>query len=393
MNNAGRHNHTKDAHGGAADAPDYAVLHGLEPERRTRLLAGLARHPVRAGEIVVREGDPTRLLLVESGSYSVWKGRPGTREAVPIATLHAGDCFGERSTLIGGGHATATLEAIDDGMLLELGLAELNDAAVREAITLNLVRTLAGRLLTANHAAKARFQERTRALELLGAASEFGVRMTLWLSIYILTVPVWLWLAPLVPTDGLISALIVATFFWVAWDFVRRAPDGADAYGMSLAGWPRKLGRAMVFTLPWMVLALAAKAVAAARSPDVALFEPWRAVHSKPAALDVAWWGYLAIYVVLTLAQEYVRCAIQGSMAIYQRATGRPDRWRSILVGNLTYAATHLHLGLTMPLVVFLPGLFWSWLYHRDRSYLEVAVSHALLGAWGLFVLGVPRPA
>jgi len=368
----------------------YPVLDGIPEAERRALLGQLPRRQVPAGRLVVEEGRPTRLMLVESGTFAVWKGAPGTDSAVQIATLQAGECFGERSTLLGGGSASASLTALEAGTLLELDLDAVPDPAKRERITRNLVQTMAGRLLTANHAIKLRYDERTRALAMLGSASRFGMLMTVWMAIYMMLLPAFAWLRPLLPTDSFISMLIIAALFWVAWRFVMRSPGGPAAYGMTLRAWPRQLAMAALFSLPLLALTLGAKAWYAAGHPGTAVFEPWRALYPGPATPGPDWLAVLTIYMILALAQEFVRCAIQGSIAIYQHAIYRRDGWRAPLVGNMIFAATHVHLSPWMPLIVFLPGLYWGWLYHRRGSYLEVAFAHALLGIWGLFILGVP---
>lgn len=102
-----------------------------------------------------------------------------------------------------------------------------------------------------------------------------------------------------------------------------------------------------------------------------------------------AWLVFVGVYFVLSFAQELVRCAIQGSLALDYRASGQPDRWRSVLVANLLFAATHVHLGLLFPLVASVPGLFWGWMYRRERSFLGLGFSHALVGSWAFFALGI----
>ncbi|MEL6188240.1 MAG: CPBP family intramembrane glutamic endopeptidase, partial [Myxococcota bacterium] len=53
------------------------------------------------------------------------------------------------------------------------------------------------------------------------------------------------------------------------------------------------------------------------------------------------------------------------------------------------YASLHLYLGVSIALVVFIPGLLWSYLYYRSRSVLLVSASHLACGLFYLYVLGV----
>jgi membrane protease YdiL (CAAX protease family) len=73
--------------------------------------------------------------------------------------------------------------------------------------------------------------------------------------------------------------------------------------------------------------------------------------------------------------------------ALTRMLTGRMVPLKAILVANAVFSVSHQHLGLGYALVVFVPGLFWGWLYHRQGSLLGVSVSHAIIGLWGTGVL------
>jgi membrane protease YdiL (CAAX protease family) len=37
----------------------------------------------------------------------------------------------------------------------------------------------------------------------------------------------------------------------------------------------------------------------------------------------------------------------------------------------------------------FVPGLFWGWMFAKQRSLVGVTVSHIAVGLWAIFALGV----
>jgi membrane protease YdiL (CAAX protease family) len=63
--------------------------------------------------------------------------------------------------------------------------------------------------------------------------------------------------------------------------------------------------------------------------------------------------------------------------------------WKAIVVSNLIFATAHTYLGLWFCLAVFLPGIFWGWMFAKQRSIIGVTVSHILVGIWGIFALGL----
>jgi membrane protease YdiL (CAAX protease family) len=62
----------------------------------------------------------------------------------------------------------------------------------------------------------------------------------------------------------------------------------------------------------------------------------------------------------------------------------------AILLSNLLFSATHLHISLTLALLVFPMGVFWGWIFARQGSLVGSSVSHAIIGVFGLFVVGFP---
>jgi membrane protease YdiL (CAAX protease family) len=50
---------------------------------------------------------------------------------------------------------------------------------------------------------------------------------------------------------------------------------------------------------------------------------------------------------------------------------------------------THLHMSFLFATLAFLPGLFWGWLFSRRRNLVGVTLSHAVVGGYVFFILGV----
>lgn len=360
----------------------------------------LAAHPVRhaqAGERLVREGEANdALYLIESGSVGIWRAEDDARHRLHLATLGPGDSFGEMSALKGEA-ASATLVAETPTTLRRFTLADLPTAdGLRERVALNLARTVVDRLSSTNDAVLSRHMERIETMQVQLSISVFLTKTLVGLALYIFLLPLVQVVKPWLPSDSLISFFFIITYLVISVLIVRQSALAPREYGVTLEGWPRAVGRALMLTLPVMVLVLAMKyALMLAHPGQYELFEPWRAMATpegrKPEGdLSLLWLGLTVTYLILSFAQEFIRCAIQGSLAIFYRVTGVSDAWKSILVANVVFAALHTHLSNVFALIVFIPGLFWGWLYHREHSFIGVAVSHGLLGTWAVFVVGVP---
>ena len=112
------------------------------------VLPDARRRPMRAGEVLVEEGDPAgSLFVVQRGAVDVI--RRGAGEARIVARIEAGDVFGEMS-LVSGAPRLATVVAAEDGELLELGHAELAAVVLQRPAVADLVRRLYQERLLAN---------------------------------------------------------------------------------------------------------------------------------------------------------------------------------------------------------------------------------------------------
>jgi len=110
------------------------LLRHLPPEAIEEILPCIRTPHVCAGEILFRAGDPgDALYIVAGGKVEVLGGVGGS-----IAQLGEGQAFGEMA-LVGGGVRTATVRAIEDTDLLEIGKADFDrmiasDRQLAEAI-------------------------------------------------------------------------------------------------------------------------------------------------------------------------------------------------------------------------------------------------------------------
>ena len=175
------------------------------------------------------------------------------------------------------------------------------------------------------------------------------------------------------------SALLLLMTLGAAW-IARASGFTAATFGLSLRRWQWVLADSLAWTALFCVAITLAKAALLQWAPGYAhlgLIQPW----VSPDGLAATLLAY-ALYALLTPMQEFIaRGMLQGSL--HKMLTGRFAPLRAILVANAIFSLSHQHLGLGYALAVFAPGLFWGWLYHRQRSLLGVSLSHVLIGLWG----------
>lgn len=124
----------EDGQGG--DAADWRIMSGIFDAHKLTvgsfaslpaaniesLFSSFRRQAVKAGEVVVRQGDPgDYYYLIERGRAQVWRDVAGAR--IELAELQAGDAFGEEA-LIAETARNATVAMKTEGKLLRLDGAD-----------------------------------------------------------------------------------------------------------------------------------------------------------------------------------------------------------------------------------------------------------------------------
>lgn len=96
---------------------------------------------------------------------------------------------------------------------------------------------------------------------------------------------------------------------------------------------------------------------------------------------------FAAVYALHAFFQEVlVRGGLQGMFSHF--FSHRYQKILAIVLASLVFACAHAYFGTFAVLAVFVPGLFWGWLYARQNNIFGVALSHMLVGTTILTFVG-----
>jgi CRP-like cAMP-binding protein/membrane protease YdiL (CAAX protease family) len=173
--------------------------------------------------------------------------------------------------------------------------------------------------------------------------------------------------------------------------WLRSSPFSLESYGLTLRHPGRTIVQAMIWTSPLLLLVVAIKLAWIRSTPGLTgqpLFDPTEAVPA-PFSLDTYFLG-IFVYTVHAPLQELVaRAGLQGALQNFIPTRPASINWKAIVISNLLFASAHVFISFWFSVAAFVPGLFWGWMFARQRSLLGVAASHISIGVWILFVVGV----
>jgi membrane protease YdiL (CAAX protease family) len=310
-------------------------------------------------------------------------------EQFTIAQLTAGDAIGELG-FIKGDPRSASIRSLTTSVLLGLNP---NDLLTLEAefpktsnqMMKNMLGYVADRLskTSANEVKVLRAELQNSILT--SKANLFFSYVIGLLCIYNLTIHTITNLSMDANKASVISAMIIVVFGGVLFLMIRQSKLPLPIYGLTTKKWKLAVKESLLWTIVLMAALIIIK---------------WTLIHQVPRYqhlslfdFDLNGKKYLAfnflLYGLHSPIQEFVaRGVLQGSLQHF--FIGKNITLRAIVVSNALFSATHVHLlnGL-LGVIVFIPGLFWGWLYSRHQNLIGVSLSHIMIGWSTLFFLNI----
>ncbi|SFB07341.1 CAAX protease self-immunity [Cohnella sp. OV330] len=346
-----------------------------------------------AGTVFIREGETDKALyLVERGNVEVVKAEPGSGNWLVLATLGAGTCIGETSILEGNVARTATVRTAEPSALIRIDPERMIGDRAFDSVRIKLLNhvaaSLTGKLDATNNMTVAAMKNDLETNKARIAMGLFTVNLLFMLGIYTLALKS---LNTLVINFGsnLISIAILALMSAVMFIMIKKSGYPMKTFGLTLEDWRGVLWRSFLMTLPLLAVIALLKGVVLYMHPEIddQVFSIIPIIEGRK--VDSTFYIYGLAYALFCPVQEFIsRSGIQSSLQNFLPPT-RSRTWIAIVLSNLMFSTAHSHLNLTFALLTFFPGLYWGWMYARQRSLLGASVSHVMVGVWIFFIVGI----
>jgi len=376
----------------------HPVFEGMTDGELKSLLPFFGETTVEEGQYLVEEGDSAsaELFLILSGTLQVIR-KTGSKHTdsfswfaekdFNVAVLSGGDSIGELS-FVRGGNRSATVQCTSGARLLVLSpdqyrLLDDQYPKLSSRMMINLLG-ITGRMLkkaTDNEVSVLKRELQNSAMR--SKANLFFSYVIGLLCIYNLGIQQIINLSADANGTSLLSACIILAFCSALALMIRQSGLPLHFFGLTIRNWKPALQDSVIWTSVVVVFMIGVKWLLVESVP--------RYSHLPVFSFDPAHTRYLAfnfaLYGLHSPVQEFIaRGVLQGSLQNFFK--GKHVTARAIFISNAIFSATHVHLlGGLFGAIVFVPGLFWGWMYARNQSLIGVSLSHIIIGWTALFFL------
>jgi len=344
----------------------------------------------KKGDWIIREGAiGEEIYFIKSGEAEVVKEEQDSDQAHRIAVLKPGEWTGEMS-FFENLKRSASVRALETTEVVVMLLKELELSANHETIYFNIVHSLgkgiSQRLRYTENSLILSLKEKIKLVQVQNEVSKTIVQIFIIVALY-LNLSKFLSAYTQNPLFSLniafypITVLILgASSLWL----INSSRYPLSFYGLTLQNWFRNTLEAIPLTIPILILLVILKWILVTSIPlfnDTPIFE-FR-------TLGQSTWNYaffLIIDIALVPVQEItVRSFLQCSFRNFFQSPHRV--FFAILASNMVFDILRTESDAIYALFSFLFGIFWGYMFEKQKSIVGTSVSHGLARIMAFFIL------
>lgn len=350
-----------------------------------------------AGSIFYNEGDlADSFFIIIDGVAEIFKKTINEFDEHSIhiiATLSKDDVVGEMA-LIENNQRSASVRAKTDLTVIEYQLEKVKaKPKINLILTKNMAQILSRRLRFTNEVTVKNMQQALKESSGRNTLGVFIIALLWIICLYTLSLHFLVVLIHKVAITTILSVCLISIFAVATLVAMHFTGLPYSRFGITSKDWRKTILEAFAFTIPVMLFVLIIKVffIIGINNLDKTPIFSGTKIFFVNHEMD---WRYyfttMFLYGLFAPIQELIaRSALQSTFFHFLPGEKLFRKWNAIFLSNLIFATMHTHLGLTFTSLTFIAGLFWGWLFHRQKSLFGVSASHVILGVWSLFIVGL----
>ena len=375
-------------------------------------------------EIIINENDiPIDLYVIREGAVEVLK-KSGSGTFLRISMLQAGEVIGEMG-LLDNSPRSASIRTLAPTQLLSVSIADLknlanesflhnqiigkltdlvkdlrlsmNEQPIYFTLISNLANTLSGRMRQTNQVTVESLKSELELSKARVAMGKFMINLLFVLAVYMYAFKIIEKMASNSLSTSVISIPLIIFFAMAVLMMMKSSGYSMQFYGFTTNNWRHSLKDSVIVSIILILCIVLIKWLSISLIPQ---FHNLSLIHLSFNAGGMQTTNelcktnipiliiFICAYLIFTPIQELIcRGALQSSLQEF--LTGPSRVWWAIIISNILFSVTHLHVSIGLALTVLLPGLFWGWMYARNKTLIGVSLSHLIVGGMAFFVFDI----
>jgi len=371
---------------------DNSLFLELSDDQIEQVAALMTKVHADKDALIVEEGDHSEeVFFIKQGSAEVIKKEAESGNWHCLATLQSGDTIGEMA-LLDKDSRSATVRAKEDCILWVLKIKDLESLSdmpksLPDALKINLANVISQRLRHTNEVTVKSLQAQLSEEKARFAMGTIVCWLISGIACYVFILQVMYSISKLVSTTTMVSVPILIFFAVLTFFSIKRSGYSFDRFGITTKNWKKSVFESIIFSIPVMCLIVLGKWLFiefGTGTDNVPLFYMGYSTQSSLGLILT-----VVAYSTFSPIQEFIaRGGIQS--AFQELLISKHKNLIAVLIANIMFSMTHIHISTVIALVVFIPGLFWGWLYYRHKTLIGVCISHIIIGLFAIRVVGFP---
>ncbi len=345
-------------------------------------------HTAPSNTILVKEGEESQsLIIIAQGDAEVLKTEEITKQSHAIAKLSQGDVIGELG-LLSKEPRSASIVSSSQITYISITYTDLEKfmethLKAKSLLLLHIAKIMEKRLKHLNYTT-------VRYLQLQIETGRFLVMITFMQITFVFSLSGIAYIAKSVTSTTYLSVPLLFVFFFFSLYYIKRTNMPLSTYGLtSKNGW-RYSFESVAISIPICIIIFFVK---------VFLIKFTNIFPSKEIFNSSLFQSHDSLYQITIICllyaigvplQEFLnRGGLQGALQNF--LTGKHKDLIAIMISTLQFSAMHLPISQKLAIGVLPLGIFWGWMFLKQRSLLGVTISHIIIGIFALNILDLKK--
>jgi CRP-like cAMP-binding protein len=366
------------------------LFRDFSDEELSALLPYIRTTSHEKGDWIFTEGEEGQnIYIIQSGQVEVLKKETFSGEFQPVEVLTEGDWFGEMAHFEEK-RRSASIRALTDVQTLVLFIEDpILQKSFYSKISHLIAEEMSHRILKTDTTLVATLNEKLELTKARIQVSKTLIYTFVLIAIYFnMNQAIETYAAAhMLDIEAIFFPLSILTFGVFSYLIMLSASYPLSFYGLTLRNWKKNVLYSTLITIPLLLLIVTAKWVVIQFYPPFQN-EPLFDWSSAPTLNSLILFS--SIYIALVPVQELiVRGLFQSCFRNFFH--GPHPLLSAIIASNLIFEVIHTTVNIWIALFTMLFGLFWGYMYEKQKSLVGPIISHILIGWLSFFGLNIVR--